>query len=389
MNKKKVCVITGSRADYGLLKNILKCCVSRSEITLQLIATGMHLSDRYGYTCIEIEDDGFKINKKIEVVSDSDLPSAISKSIGSGVNSFTDAFVELKPDIIIILGDRYEIFSAAIAAMAMNLPIAHIHGGELTEGVIDDVIRHSITKLSDLHFVSTEDYKNRVIQLGEEPKNIFNVGALALDSMADTTILSKEELLGNLGLLNNSSLFLVTYHPVTLDLDNSNTSIDELLRALDEFSDANIIFTGVNSDASNSYINKKISKYIESDPQRLKYITNLGQQKYFSVMKYSEVVIGNSSSGIIEAPSFKVPTVNIGIRQNGRIKANSIIDCVENKAAIVDAINSAISEDMKETCSNVVSPYAGPGVSEKIVDTIVNKNLEKIKIKRFYDLKVK
>ena len=207
--------------------------------------------------------------------------------------------------------------------------------------------------------------------------------------MADTTILSKEELLGNLGLLNNSSLFLVTYHPVTLDLDNSNTSIDELLRALDEFSDANIIFTGVNSDASNSYINKKISKYIESDPQRLKYITNLGQQKYFSVMKYSEVVIGNSSSGIIEAPSFKVPTVNIGIRQNGRIKANSIIDCVENKAAIVDAINSAISEDMKETCSNVVSPYAGPGVSEKIVDTIVNKNLEKIKIKRFYDLKVK
>ena len=285
MNKKKVCVITGSRADYGLLKNILKCCVSRSEITLQLIATGMHLSDRYGYTCTEIEDDGFKINKKIEVVSDSDLPSAISKSIGSGVNSFTDAFVELKPDIIIILGDRYEIFSAAIAAMAMNLPIAHIHGGELTEGVIDDVIRHSITKLSDLHFVSTEDYKNRVIQLGEEPKNIFNVGALALDSMADTTILSKEELLGNLGLLNNSSLFLVTYHPVTLDLDNSNTSIDELLRALDEFSDANIIFTGVNSDASNSYINKKISKYIESDPQRLKYITNLGQQKYFSVMK--------------------------------------------------------------------------------------------------------
>ena len=204
MNKKKVCVITGSRADYGLLKNILKCCVSRSEITLQLIATGMHLSDRYGYTCTEIEDDGFKINKKIEVVSDSDLPSAISKSIGSGVNSFTDAFVELKPDIIIILGDRYEIFSAAIAAMAMNLPIAHIHGGELTEGVIDDVIRHSITKLSDLHFVSTEDYKNRVIQLGEEPKNIFNVGALALDSMADTTILSKEELLGNLVLLNNT-----------------------------------------------------------------------------------------------------------------------------------------------------------------------------------------
>jgi len=387
MYKKKVCVITGSRADYGLLRNILKCCLSRSEITLQVIATGMHLSRSHGYTCTEIEDDGFKINKKIEVVSNSDLPSAISKSIGSGVALFADAFNELDPDIIVILGDRYEIFSAAITAMAMNLPIAHIHGGELTEGLIDDVIRHSITKMSDLHFVSTVDYKNRVIQLGEEPKNVFNVGALALDSMADTTILSKKELLKDLGLLVNNDLFLVTYHPVTLDLSNSKANIDELLRALDGFSDVNILFTGVNSDASNSYINKKITEYVESDPKRLKYVMNLGQSKYFSAMKHSEVIIGNSSSGIIEAPSFKVPTVNIGIRQNGRIKANSIIDCTENKTAIVEAINSAISKDMKETCSNVISPYAGPGVSEKIVDTIVNKNLENIKIKRFYDLK--
>ena len=189
------------------------------------------------------------------------------------------------------------------------------------------------------------------------------------------------------GLLVNNDLFLVTYHPVTLDLSNSKANIDELLRALDGFSDVNILFTGVNSDASNSYINKKITEYVESDPKRLKYIINLGQSKYFSAMKHSEVIIGNSSSGIIEAPSFKVPTVNIGIRQNGRIKANSIIDCAENKTAIVEAINSAISKDMKETCSNVISPYAGPGVSEKIVDTIVNKNLENIKIKRFYDLK--
>ena len=387
MYKKKICVITGSRADYGLLRNILKCCISRSDITLQVIATGTHLSSNHGYTCTEIEDDGFKINKKIEVVSNSDSPSAISKSIGSGVNLFTDAFNELKPDIIIILGDRYEIFSAAITAMAINLPIAHIHGGELTEGLIDDVIRHSITKMSDLHFVSTEDYKNRVIQLGEEPKNVFNVGALALDSIADTNIISKKELLEELGLLVNNDLFLVTYHPVTLDLSNSKANIDELLEGLNEFSDTNILFTGVNSDASNSYINKKIIEYVESDPKRLKYITNLGQSKYFSAMKHSEVIIGNSSSGIIEAPSFRVPTVNIGIRQNGRIKANSIINCSSNKTEIVDAINSAISKDMKETCSNVISPYAGPGVSEKIVNTIANQNLENIKIKKFYDLK--
>ena len=383
---RKICIITGTRAEYGLLYWLLKEIEADKELELQLIATGMHLSPEFGLTYKEIEKE-FKINKKIEMLLSSDTSVGISKSMGLAQISFAESYYELKPDIVIVLGDRYEIFSATSAAMIARIPIAHIHGGEKTEGLIDEPIRHSITKMSHLHFTATDEYKNRVIQLGEDPSRVFNVGGMGIENIKRLELLNKKEFEKSIEFKLNIKNILVTFHPVTLENSTAKEQFQQLLDAIDELEDTNIIFTKANSDTDGRVINQMIDEYVTKNSHKSIVFTSLGQLRYLSALQYVDAVVGNSSSGLAEAPSFRIGTINIGDRQKGRIKASSVIDCEPNKDSILKSFEKLYSKEFQETLKTTINPYGNGCASKKIVEILKNVDLKNILKKSFYDLR--
>jgi len=381
----KICVVTGSRSEYGLLFWLLKAIEQDSDLELQLIVTGMHLSPEFGYTYKEIEKD-FAISNKIKILSSDDTPVGISESMGLAQISLSKAYAKLKPEILIILGDRYEIFSAASAAMIANIPIAHIAGGETTQGAYDESIRHSITKMSSLHFTATETYKKRVIQLGENPKNVFNVGALAVESFQKLKLLSKKELENEIGFHFNKKNLLVTFHPTTLEPKTARKQFQELLDALDQLNETNIIFTKANSDTDGKIINEMIDSYVSSRVKNSVAFFSLGQLKYLSTLQFVDGVVGNSSSGITEAPLFKIGTINIGNRQKGRIMPKSVINCKNNKEDIFNAINKLYTKDFQQELKRIENIFGDGKTSSKIIKIIKITSLNNIFKKKFYDI---
>ena len=385
MTKRKVCVITGTRAEYGLLYWLIKEIESDQELALQLIVTGMHLSPQFGLTYKEIEKE-FKINKKIDILSSSDTDKDISKSMGLAQISFAETFEELRPDIIVVLGDRYEIFSAVAAGMIARIPIAHIHGGESSEGAIDEAIRHSITKMSHLHFTASEEYKNRVIQLGEDPERVFNVGGMGIENINRLELLSKDKLEESLNFKLNKKNILITFHPATLENKTSKMQFKELLDAVDELDDTNIILTNSNSDSGGKIINKMINDYVVKNNHKSVGFASLGQLRYLSAMQYIDAIVGNSSSGLIEAPSFKIGTINIGDRQKGRIKADSVIDCLPNKESIRNAFDILYSKKFQSGLKTIQNPYDQGNSSKNVIKALKTDLLDNILKKSFYNL---
>ncbi len=384
---KKICVVTGTRAEYGLLYWLLKEIEADKELKLQVIVTGMHLSPEFGLTYQEIEKE-FKINKKIEMLLSSDTSIGISKSMGLAQISFAESYEELKPDIVVVLGDRYEIFSATSAAMIAKIPVAHLHGGEITEGAFDESIRHSITKMSHLHFTATNEYKNRVIQLGEHPNRVFNVGGMGIENIKRLKLLSKVEFEKSIDFKLNKRNILVTFHPVTLENSTAKEQFQELLDAIDKLEDTNIIFTKANSDTDGRVINQMIDEYVAKNVYKSVGFTSLGQLRYLSALQYVDAVVGNSSSGLGEAPSFRIGTINIGDRQKGRIKASSVIDCDPNKDSILNSFEKLYSKEFQETLKAVTNPYGDGCASKKIVEILKSVDLGNILKKSFYDLKI-
>ncbi len=385
MKRLSICVISGSRSEYGLLRPLLQNLNKNEKFNLQLIVTGSHLSNEFGMTIREIENDEFKIDKKIEVLLSSDTKIGISKSVGLGLISFSEALSDLAPDLIIILGDRYEIFAAAISSMILNIPIAHLHGGELTFGAIDDAFRHCITKISNIHFASNSEYSKRIVQMGEDPKNVFNVGALGVENIMKLKRLNKRELEQKLKFKFLKKNLMITFHPETLSETSNKKQIKELLEALFEFKNTLMIFTMPNADNDSRIIIKSIEEFVSKSSNSV-YFKNLGTVNYLSCLKYVDGVVGNSSSGIIEVPSFRVGTVNIGNRQTGRIKPESIIDCEANKKQIIEAINKLYDPDFKKLTKNISNPYGDGETSSKIIDILSSLDLDDYKSKRFYDI---
>ena len=385
MSVRKICVVTGTRAEYGLLYWLMKEIESDKELQLQLIVTGMHLSPEFGLTYQEIEKD-FKIDKKIEMLLSSDTSVGISKSMGLAQISFSESYENFQPNLIVVLGDRYEIFSAVSAAMIARIPVAHLHGGEATEGSIDEPIRHSITKMSQLHFTATEEYKNRVIQLGEHPDRVFNVGGLGIDNIKKLQLLSKNDFEKLINFNLNKNNILVTFHPVTLEESTAKEQFQELLYSIDELKDTNVIFTKANSDTDGRIINNMIDNYVFTHDNTISF-KSMGQLKYLSALQFMDAIVGNSSSGLLEAPSFKITTVDIGDRQRGRVKADSVICCMPNKKSIDNALRKIYSKDFKNILKNVKNPYGDGGASQKIKETIKNISLNGILKKSFYDFK--
>lgn len=380
---RKICVVTGTRAEYGLLYWAMKGIEQSASLRLQLAVTGMHLSPEFGLTYKVIEQDGFAIDAKVEMLLSSDTPVGIAKSMSLGISGFADAFAHLSPDMVLVLGDRYEILAAVQTAYVMGIPIAHIAGGETTEGAIDEGIRHAITKMSWLHFVSAEPYRKRVIQLGEDPERVFCTGSTGLDYLTRMRLLSREELQKELGFPFGRPTFLVTYHPATLGEPPS--AFAEILRALDQFPEASIIFTYPNSDANGRVIVSMIEKYVENNKGRCKAFVSLGQLRYLSALSQIDLVLGNSSSGLTEAPSFKVPTVNVGDRQKGRLRASSVIDTIANAGRIESAIRKALSREFKETAAQAINLYGEGNASDSIVGILEGADLS-VKQKKFFDL---
>jgi len=380
---RKICVVTGSRAEYGILKRLMEAIKEDNDLQLQIIATNQHLSKLQGETYKEIEKDGFSIDYKVNMADDDapDTANSTAKAISRGISGFADVFDILQPDLLLILGDRYEMLAVASTALIFKIPIAHLHGGEITEGAFDDAIRHAITKMSHLHFTSTEAYRKRVIQLGEQPDRVYNVGALGVENVTKTECMTKEELEQSLSFSITDKCLLCTYHPVTLSSMSSEKQVLNLLKALDSFKDYHIIFTYSNSDTSSQIIIRRIQEYVEKNLDRCMFIPSLGQRRYFSALKYMTAVIGNSSSGIIEVPSFGIPTLDIGDRQKGRISADSVIHCGYSAEEISDGIAKVIKFKAKD----ISNPYHKEGTCSAILDIIKNYPLENIIQKQFYD----
>jgi GDP/UDP-N,N'-diacetylbacillosamine 2-epimerase (hydrolysing) len=382
---KKICVVTGTRAEYGLLYWLMKEIDTDGDLKLQIIVTGMHLSPEFGLTYKEIEKD-FTIAKKIEMLLSSDTSIGISKSMGLAQISFAEAYDELKPHIVVVLGDRYEIFSAVSAAMIARIPIAHLHGGETTEGAFDESIRHSISKMSHLHFTSAEEYRNRVIQLGEHPNRVFNVGGMGIEGIKRMLLLSKKEFEKSIDFRLNQKNILVTFHPVTLETSTAKGQFEELLGAIDELEHTNIIFTKANSDTDGRIINQMIDEYVTKNGHKAIGFTSLGQLRYLSALRYVDAIVGNSSSGLLEAPSFKIGTINIGDRQKGRIKAKSVLNCNPIKIEIQKAIKDLYSQKFQNELKTIVNPYGDGCASLKIVEEIKKIDLSNILKKSFFDI---
>lgn len=384
---RKVCVITGTRADYGLLRWVMQGIKDDCDLTLQAIATGMHLSPEFGLTYREIQKDGFQIDRKIEMLTSSDTAVGIAKSMGLGLIGFADALNELKPDLIVVLGDRFEIFAAVSAALVARIPVAHLHGGEVTEGAFDESLRHSITKMSHLHFVATEKYRQRVIQLGEQPERVFLVGGLGVDNIKRTKLLDRSELETSLGFKLTQKNLLVTFHPVTLENATAVEQMTELLAALAELKDTQLIFTLPNADTDGRVLIKMIEQFVAKHLNAHAY-TSLGQLGYLSCIAHVDGVVGNSSSGLLEVPSFNKGTINIGDRQRGRLQAVSVINSPPTRQSITAALIKLYSADFQAGLSKVRNPYGEGGASEKIVTTIKNYVIDNIAKKTFYDLPI-
>lgn len=377
----KICVITGTRAEYGILYWTMKAIINDPNLILQVCVTGMHLSPEFGLTYQEIENNGIPIDHKVEMLLSSDSSVGISKSVGLGVIGFADAYEQLKPDLVLVLGDRFEIFAAVTAAMIAKIPVAHCHGGEATEGLIDEPIRHSITKMSHLHFTSTDEYRKRVIQLGEAPSNVYNVGALGIENINKMELMTRLEFENSINFKLAKTNFLVTFHPVTLDENSAAIQFKELLNVIDMYPDSHFIFTKSNSDTGGRIIGQMIDKYVNANQNRAVSFTSLGQLRYLSAVKHVDVVIGNSSSGLVEVPSFKKATINIGDRQRGRIAADSVIQCEAKSESIKFAIDKAMSEEFENVLKGVKNPH-GEGNSSGQIIAIIKDRIATLQMKK-------
>lgn len=382
---RKICVVTGTRAEYGLLRWVMEGIRAVPDFELQIIATGMHLSPEFGLTYRDIEQDGFTIDSKVELLLSSDTSVGVAKSMGLGMIGFADALNELKPNLLVVLGDRFEMFSAVSAALIAGIPVAHLHGGETTEGAFDEAIRHSITKMSHLHFVATEDYRKRVIQLGEHPDRVFLVGGLGIDNIKKLTLLDRKTLEVSLGFELGARNLLVTFHPVTLENATSSQQMAELLAALETLEDTRLIFTMPNADTGSRALFGMVERFVAAHDNARVFIS-LGQSRYLSCVRHVDGVVGNSSSGLIEVPSFGKGTINIGDRQRGRLKAESVIDCSPDRQSIAAALQRLYSPVFQATLKTVRNPYGEGGTSEKIVQVLRDYPLESVLKKSFYDL---
>ncbi|WP_436414234.1 UDP-N-acetylglucosamine 2-epimerase [Petrimonas sp.] len=382
----KICVATGTRAEYGLLKPLIEKIGGEPVFTLQLLVTGAHLSPEFGLTYKQIEADRYAIDAKVEMLLSSDTAEGITKSMGLGMIGFADALKQLKPDLLIILGDRYEMLALASTALIFRIPIAHIHGGELTEGAYDDAIRHSITKMSTLHFTSTEAYRQRAIQLGEQPSRVFNVGAIGLDNFKSISLLSKEEIEKELGFRFKKYNYLVGFHPETLSNQSVEEQFSELLKAIDKQEESFFIFTKANADTNGRIINQMMEEYTNKHSDKAALFDSLGSLRYLSVMKQVTAMVGNSSSGILEAPSAPTATINIGDRQKGRIQAESIVNCMADEKVISKALEEVKMSEFQQTVAKSNNPYGSGNASQQIMDVLKKTDLRLLRTKSFYDI---
>lgn len=384
---RKICVFTGTRADYGIMSRLVHLIDKDPDLQLQIIATNMHLSPEFGMTYKEIENDGFKIDKKVEMMLSSDTATGTVKSMGLALIGFADALEDLKPDLAVILGDRYEMLAAAEACLINKVPIAHIAGGAISEGAYDDAIRHSITKMSHLHFTETDEYRKRVIQLGEHPDRVWSTGALGVNNIRNEQIMPLSELESSLDFHLGEKFLLITFHPVTMENATAAEQCENLLTALREVNrEYQLLFTLPNSDTDGRVIIQKIKDYVSKNSDRAFAITSLGKRRYYSALKYTTAVIGNSSSGLVEAPSFHIPTLNIGNRQQGRTRGESVIDVVATYEGIREGLNKALSTDFMNRAKKSNNPYEKENTLLAIFNTIKTYPLEGLIKKHFYDL---
>ena len=385
---RKICVVTGTRAEFGLLRWLMQEIQIEPELELQVLATGMHLSPEFGLTYREIEQAGFVINAKVEMLLSADTTTAVTKSMGLGLISYADVYERLAPDLIVVLGDRFEIFAATAAALIAGIPVAHLHGGETTEGAFDEAIRHSITKMSHLHFVAAEEYRRRVIQLGEQPETVFLVGGLGIDAIKRIKLLDRETLEKSLDFKFGPRNLLITFHPVTLEGQNSSVQqMAELLAALDELDDTHLLFTMPNADTGGRELAAMVNKFAATR-QNVRVYSSLGQLRYLSCMKHVDAVVGNSSSGLAEAPSMGIATINIGDRQKGRLSASSVINCEPTQLSISGALSAVFEPSFRSTLMSTNNPYGSGGASQKIVEIIRKHELHGLLKKSFFNLDV-
>lgn len=382
---RKICVVTGTRAEYGLLRWLMQGIKDDPSLTLQVIATGMHLSPEFGLTYRDIESDGFRINRKVEMLTSSDTPVGIAKSMGLGLIGFADALSELCPDLIVLLGDRFEIFAATAASLVARIPVAHLHGGEATEGAFDEALRHSITKMSHLHFVAAEEYRRRVIQLGEQPEHVFLVGGLGVDNIQRLRLLTRSELEASLDFKLGAKNLLITFHPVTLETASAAMQMQELLAALADLDDTQLIFTLPNADTDGRELINMVGQFVAQHANARAY-ASLGQLRYLSCISHVDGVVGNSSSGLLEVPTFKKGTINIGDRQKGRLQAASVLNCDPTRAGIAAALAKLYSPTFQSSLNQVTNPYGTGGATAKVLEVIKNFPLDHMIKKAFHDL---
>ncbi len=385
---RRICVLTGNRAEYGLLRWTMQEIADDPALELQVAVTGAHLEPKFGMTVRQIEEDGFAVDARIPMNLEESSSVGIARSMAAGLAGIAEALDRLRPDILVLLGDRFEIHAAATAAMIARVPIAHIHGGEATEGLIDEAIRHAVTKMAHLHFVAAEAYRRRVVQLGESPAHVFVVGATGLDALERLQLVDRSAVESAIGFELGDGFLMVTHHPVTLRPGEAVKAVTALLEALDAFPERRILITGTNADPEGAEIRRLIAAYAEARPSRVRIRESLGQLLYLSAVKASAAVVGNSSSGIIEAPALGVPTVNVGDRQRGRLRADSVIDCGETRGEIVTAIGTAISSEFRGRIHVAENPYGGAGAARKIHRVLRDHPIDGILIKRFHDLPV-
>jgi GDP/UDP-N,N'-diacetylbacillosamine 2-epimerase (hydrolysing) len=383
---RRICVFTGSRAEYGLLKPLLDEIKRDQFLDLKLLVTGAHLSREFGLTYKSIEDDGFTCDEKVEMILSADTPVAICKSMGIGMIGISEALMRIKPDLFVILGDRFEIMVAAATALVCRVPVAHIQGGELTLGAIDNQFRHAITKMSLLHFVATDEYRDRVVQLGEDPSRVFNYGALNVDAMKKIELLSREQVENKLKISLTPKSLLVTFHPVTLEDNTAGEQFSQLIEAIDSFDELKIIFTKTNADTEGRVINDLIDKYVEENPEKAVAYTSLGQLLYISSIFHIDAVAGNSSSGVIETGTFKLPTVNIGDREKGRIMPDNVIDCDQSVESIRLGIKTALSKEFRDSLRGMVNPYEKENTAKNIATKLRDYPLPSTVKKEFHDM---
>lgn len=383
---RKICVVTGTRAEYGLLSRLMRLIEESPDCQLQVIATNMHLLPDYGNTCHEIEQDGFRIDAKVPMKKPTDDAFGVITSMAEEMNGMNEALRQLSPDMVLILGDRYEMLVVAIVAMLQRIPIVHLHGGEISEGAVDDSIRHSITKMSSLHFTSTEEYRKRVIQLGEQPERVFYVGSLGVENLKLVSLMSKHDLEDSLNFIFDGNTIMVTYHPVTLGNRSPKDEIDDFLLALDAFPVLKVLFTMPNSDQGGEAIRQAIEDYCSKNRERCCCYSSLGLKRYLSALRYVAAVAGNSSSGLLEVPSAHIPTLNIGERQKGRTYGLSVYNCASDTASIITGLKTVLSGKFREIACRAANPYEKADTAQNIFNVIAAYPLDKLQQKSFYNL---